>query len=207
MQHFLKKTSKDGGYTAVVIYTDGSCLKNPGGQSGYGYFINALMYGPTPDYIPNKSMELKPIKTIEIKDSAGYRASTANRMELMGIVKALNKLIELKEFDDAYPINLVVLHSDSKYAVEGINSWAKTWEKNNWLTSSSKEVLNKDLWKDILKLLSVLEQRHISFDCKHVHGHHGIDENELCDKMAKEAALSPKNVDYVYETGVANNEL
>lgn len=206
MKHSLK-TSKDG-YTAVIIYTDGSCLKNPGGPSGYGYFINALMFGPTPNYIPNKFMELKPTKTIEIKDSAGYRASTANRMELMGIVKALNKLIELEEFDDAYPINLVALYSDSKYAVEGINSWAKTWEKNNWLTSSSKEVLNKDLWKDILRLLRVLEQRGISFDCIHAHGHRGINENELCDKMAKEAALSPKNVDDVYEAEViANNEL
>lgn len=172
-------------FMSVAIYTDGSCLKNPGGPSGYGYIIKGIAceYNNTSD------------KT-EFSGSAGYRVSTANRMELMGIIAALNKLMELKE---TYPIICATLYSDSKYAVDGTNSWVKTWEKNNWLTSSSKDVLNKDLWMQILDLLRKLDEKGISFICKHIPGHKGIDNNERCDKMAKEAALSPENIDTIYE--------
>lgn len=180
-------------FMSVAIYTDGSCLKNPGGPSGYGYIIKSIagVTGITYEYnevdIPDKT---------EFSGSAGYRVSTANRMELMGIIAALNKLMELKE---TYPIICATLYSDSKYAVDGTNSWVKTWEKNNWLTSSSKDVLNKDLWMQILDLLRKLDEKGISFICKHIPGHKGIDNNERCDKMAKEAALSPENIDTVYE--------
>ncbi|MBT1449715.1 ribonuclease HI [Glaciecola sp. XM2] len=101
----------------VILYTDGSCLGNPG-PGGYGAL---LMFN-------------KHRKTL----SKGFKHTTNNRMELMAPIEALNALSEPCSID---------LYTDSQYVKNGINQWISTWKRNNWLTSAKKPVKNVDLWK------------------------------------------------------------
>ena len=103
----------------IKIYTDGSCLGNPG-PGGYGAI---LIY---------KNNEK------EIYD--GFFNTTNNRMELMAPIMALSKLKE--------PCNVKII-TDSKYVKNGITSWIFNWKKNNWKTASKKDVKNKDLWQKL----------------------------------------------------------
>lgn len=101
----------------VHIYTDGSCLGNPG-PGGYGVVIE---YG-------EHQKEL----------SQGYKLTTNNRMEMLAAVKGLEALTR--------PCD-VVLTTDSQYLRQGIQSWIHNWKKNGWRTSNRKPVKNADLWQ------------------------------------------------------------
>jgi len=137
----------------VQVWTDGSCWPNPGGPGGYGV---VLIYG-------QHRAEL----------SGGYRASTNNRMELMGAIKALEALTRRCN---------VVLHSDSQYVVNGIG-WSLRWRNKEWKGSDGNPVKNRDLWEQLL----VLTERHV-VEFKWIRGHNGTAENEVCDVLAGEAA-------------------
>jgi ribonuclease HI len=101
----------------IDIYTDGSCLGNPG-PGGYG----AVM-------IFNQHRK-------EI--SQGFKNTTNNRMELLAAIEALASLSEKCK---------VSLTTDSQYVKNGINQWIHNWRKNGWRTSDKKAVKNSDLWK------------------------------------------------------------
>ena len=101
----------------VQIFTDGSCLGNPG-PGGYGA---VMRYGS----------HLKEL-------SAGYQLTTNNRMEMLAAVAALRILKERCE---------VELTTDSQYLRQGITQWIKNWKKNGWRTSDKKPVKNVDLWQ------------------------------------------------------------
>ncbi|MGX5913706.1 ribonuclease HI [Aliidiomarina sp. Khilg15.8] len=103
----------------VSIYTDGSCLGNPG-PGGYGAI---LRYG-------KHEKEL----------AAGFRLTTNNRMELMATVVALNTLKNSCEID---------LYTDSEYVRQGITKWIDGWKKKGWRTASRQAVKNKDLWQQL----------------------------------------------------------
>lgn len=103
----------------VDIYTDGSCLGNPG-PGGYGA---VLIY-------QGKRKEL----------SQGFATTTNNRMELKAAIEALRALNQ--------PCH-VSLTTDSKYVKDGINQWVKNWKANGWKTSAKKYVKNKDLWQQL----------------------------------------------------------
>ncbi|MDX3772747.1 ribonuclease HI [Chromatiaceae bacterium AAb-1] len=101
----------------VAIYTDGSCLGNPG-PGGYGAI---LTYG-------QHRKEL----------SAGYRMTTNNRMELLAAIVALESLKKPCVAD---------LTTDSQYVRLGITQWLAGWKRNNWKTSQKEPVKNQDLWQ------------------------------------------------------------
>ncbi|WP_216782659.1 ribonuclease HI [Candidatus Profftia tarda] len=101
----------------VEIFTDGSCLGNPG-PGGYGAILHY------------KKQE----KTL----SSGYYITTNNRMELMAAIVALEKLKETCS---------VVLYSDSQYVRQGITEWIHNWKKRDWKTADKKPVKNIDLWQ------------------------------------------------------------
>ncbi|RUO38103.1 ribonuclease HI [Aliidiomarina shirensis] len=101
----------------VIIYTDGSCLGNPG-PGGYGIVLQAGKH----------KKEL----------ARGYRLTTNNRMELLAAAVALESLTR--------PC-AVELWTDSEYVRQGITSWLAGWKRNNWRTSQKKPVKNVDLWK------------------------------------------------------------
>lgn len=101
----------------VHIYTDGSCLGNPG-PGGYGIVIE---YG-------KHHKEL----------SAGFRLTTNNRMEMLAAIKALEALNQACE---------ITLTSDSQYLKDGIQKWIHNWKRNGWRTAAKKPVKNSDLWR------------------------------------------------------------
>lgn len=101
----------------VEIFTDGSCLGNPG-PGGYGAILR--------------------YKGHEKALSEGFYLTTNNRMELLAAIKALEILKE--------PC-VVSLTSDSQYLRQGITKWIFNWKKRDWKTADKKEVKNKDLWQ------------------------------------------------------------
>ncbi|MBH0032737.1 ribonuclease HI [Pseudoalteromonas sp. SWYJZ98] len=108
----------------VEIYTDGSCLGNPG-PGGYGIF---MIYNGH-----------------EKEMSQGYKLTTNNRMEMLAAIVALESLTRECE---------VNLTTDSQYVKQGIESWITNWKKRGWLTSAKKPVKNVDLWKRLDKACS-----------------------------------------------------
>ncbi len=146
--------------TEVTIYTDGAARGNPDGPGGYGAVLQ---------YTDKKG---EPHKR---EYSAGYRKTTNNRMELMGVIAALEAL--------TIPCH-VLLHTDSSYVVNAFNKgWIEKWQSNNWRTSGREPVKNKDLW---LRLLKAAEQHNVEFIW--VKGHAGDEMNERCDTLATSAA-------------------
>ena len=106
----------------IKIYTDGSCLENPG-NGGWAAIIN------------NDGM----IKEI----SGNEKNTTNNRMELMATIKALQKMNSIDEIE---------IYTDSQYVKLGITEWINTWIKNNWKTPKREDVKNKDLWLQLYDL-------------------------------------------------------
>lgn len=103
----------------VSIYTDGSCLGNPG-PGGYGALLE--------------------FKQQQKEISQGFQNTTNNRMELLAPIAALSLLKEPCE---------VNLYTDSQYLKNGIQQWIKKWQQNGWKTAAKKDVKNVDLWKQL----------------------------------------------------------
>ena len=108
----------------IKVYTDGSCLVNPG-KGGWAAII-----------INDKE------KT-EIKGSK--ENTTNNQMELTAPIMALKKIPKGSK---------IQIFTDSKYVKSGITEWIHKWKKNGWKTADKKEVKNKDLWKELDELSS-----------------------------------------------------
>ena len=150
----------------IIIYTDGGALGNPG-PGGYGAVI------------------LNGEDRVEL--SGGYRLTTNNRMELMACIVALKSLEKPSS---------VLLHSDSKYVVDGITrGWARKWQANNWMRTKKDKAVNPDLWE---QLLALCDTHDVEF--KWVKGHAGNPGNERCDALVRmESAKSNLPVDENYE--------
>ena len=73
----------------------------------------------------------------------------------------------------------VKLFTDSKYVMDGINSWIHNWKKNDWKTASKKPVKNKELWVELDQLV---QKHNISWNW--VKGHSGDPGNERADELA-----------------------
>lgn len=143
----------------VEIFTDGACSGNP----GPGGWAAILRYGKT------------------VKELSGGEADTTNnRMELMAAIAALESLKR--------PVK-VQLTTDSKYVMDGIESWLKGWQKRGWKTADNKPVKNIDLWQ---RLAAALEPHEVKLFW--VRGHTGHVENERCDFLAREEISKLKGV-------------
>ena len=135
----------------IIIYTDGSSRGNPG-PGGYGA---VLMFG-------DKRKEL----------SAGYRKTTNNRMELMGVIAALEALKKTG-------LNITI-YTDSQYIVKAVKEgWLNKWLATNF----AKGKKNKDLW---VKFYNLWQQHKIKFVW--VKGHAENEHNNRCDELATSAA-------------------
>lgn len=144
----------------VKLFSDGSARGNPEGPGGYG---TVLQFTDAAGVLHEKEI------------SQGYRKTTNNRMELMGVITALECL--------RFPCEVDV-YSDSKYVVSAFNeNWIDSWQKNGWKTASKQPVKNRELWE---RLLKAAEPHTIHFHW--VKGHAGHPENERCDKLATAAA-------------------
>ena len=103
----------------IKIYTDGSCLGNPG-NGGWAAII-----------IIDK-------KKIQIRGSK--KNTTNNQMELFAPIKALKKIPKGSN---------VQIFTDSKYVKSGITEWIHNWKKNGWKTANKQPVKNKELWTEL----------------------------------------------------------
>lgn len=90
-------------------------------------------------------------------------------MELLAVIEGIAALKE--------PCSVEIV-SDSSYVVKGINEWLENWVKKDF-----KKVKNPELWR---RYLEVSKGHHIN--ATWVRGHAGHEENERCDKIAKEEA-------------------
>jgi ribonuclease HI len=106
----------------ITIYTDGSCLNNPG-NGGWAAIINL-------------NGEIKRI-------SGSVKDTTNNKMELMAPIKALQEIKKKQSIE---------IYTDSQYVRLGITNWVHKWIKNNWQTSKNEPVKNKELWMQLYEL-------------------------------------------------------
>ena len=111
----------------IKIYTDGSCLGNPGNGGWAAIIID-----------DNKKIQIKGSK----KDT------TNNQMELLAPIKALKKIPKGSN---------VQIFTDSKYVKSGITEWINNWKKNGWKTANKQPVKNKELWTELDLMTSEFE--------------------------------------------------
>lgn len=143
----------------VDIFTDGSSRGNPG-PGGYG---SLLRFVDRNGQVHEKEL------------SQGYKLTTNNRMELLGVIAALEALKSPCE---------VTVYSDSQYVVNAFNQhWVDGWLKRGWKNAKKEPVKNPDLWK---RLLKAKKPHQVTFVW--VKGHAGHPENERCDELATTAA-------------------
>lgn len=148
----------------IEIFTDGACSGNPG-NGGYGILMK----------IPENGYEKR--------FSEGYRLTTNNRMELLAVIVALEKL--------KAPQENVHLYTDSKYVADAIN---KGWLEN-WIKRKFAKVKNSDLWR---RFIPLMHKHRLHFHW--VKGHAGHQENEICDRLAVAASKSENLlIDTVFE--------
>ena len=111
----------------IKIYTDGSCLENPG-NGGWAAII------------------IDDGKKTQIKGSK--KNTTNNQMELLAPIEALKKIPKGSE---------VQIFTDSKYVKSGITEWIHNWKKNGWKTANKQPVKNKELWTELDLMTSEFE--------------------------------------------------
>ena len=103
----------------IKIYTDGSCLENPG-NGGWAAII------------------IDDEKKTQIKGSK--KNTTNNQMELLAPIEALKKIPKASK---------VQIFTDSKYVKSGITEWIHNWKKNGWKTADKQPVKNTELWEEL----------------------------------------------------------
>ncbi len=106
----------------IHIYTDGSCIGNPG-NGGWAAII----------IIDEKKNII----------SGSKKNTTNNQMELLAPINALKKIPKDSK---------VQIFTDSKYVKSGITEWIHNWKRNGWKTANKKPVRNKDLWTELNRL-------------------------------------------------------
>lgn len=136
----------------IELFSDGACSGNPG-PGGYGCILRCGE------------------KTKEISGAA--QETTNNRMEMTAAIVGLQSLKR--------PCD-VLITTDSQYLVKGMTEWIDGWVKRGWKNSKKEEVLNRDLWEQLLELSRVHRVQ-----WSWIRGHNGHPENERCDELARQA--------------------
>ena len=154
----------------INIYTDGSSIGNPG-PGGYGIIM----------ILENA--------TYKKELSQGFKLTTNDRMELLGVIVALESI----KITDSN----VEVFTDSKYVSDAVDKqWVFKWETINF-----KKKKNPDLWK---RFLLIYRKHNVTFTW--IKGHNNHPENERCDYMANSAAKSSNLINDIYYEKNINNE-
>lgn len=142
----------------IRIFTDGACWPNPG-LGSYGFVIvqdNEIIY----------------------EESQSQIETTNNIMELEAIIRGLKHVLSNKSL---YTYDGIIVYSDSKYCISGINSWIHTWKQTDWINRKGYPVKNKEFW---LELYELRKGQRIAF--LWVKGHNGDPFNERADELCQE---------------------
>ena len=138
--------------TEIEIFTDGACSGNPG-PGGWAAILRSGRH--------------------EKEFSGGEEHTTNNRMELTAVIEGLRNLKR--------PANVIV-HTDSRYVMDGASKWLSGWKTKGWKTADRKPVKNDDLWRILDREMA----RH-KLKWRWVAGHSGHAENERADELARAA--------------------
>jgi ribonuclease HI len=138
-----------------IVFTDGASRGNPG-RGGYGAVVIGLISKQVWEFGDRED------------------STTNNRMEMAAIVRAFKEIEKISPNAD-YEITI---HTDSKYVMKGATIWMANWQKNNWQTKNKTDVLNRDLWEEIARLI---EKKKIEWN--YVPGHAGVPGNERVDEI------------------------
>jgi len=111
----------------IKIWTDGSCLGNPG-PGGWGFIAT-----------DGKNTAQR---------CGGAKNTTNNQMELTAVIRALTAAHKHSEIE---------IHTDSQYVKNGMETWMKKWKKNSWKTADKKPVKNQELWKQLDELANAIK--------------------------------------------------
>lgn len=123
------------------------------------------------------------------------------------LYKATNQTAELfaafKALEDLYMMTAeeIIVYSDSKFLVEGMNEWVIGWKidakarkSEVWHTASGTVVVHQQLW-EALWLLS----RPHAISWEWVKGHSGIEGNEIADGLASQGLNTARLEGFVKE--------
>lgn len=136
----------------VAAACDGACSGNPG-PGGWGALLR--------------------FEDGSVREFGGADpATTNNRMELTAALAVLQLLRDLPRHPE------LVIHTDSRYLIDGLERWIHGWKRKGWRTASGGPVLNRDLWEE-LDAARLADVR-----LRHVKGHSGDPDNERCDAIA-----------------------
>jgi len=154
-------------WNSILVFADGACKGNPG-PGGFGAIV------VTPDGW---------VKEL----GGGDRHTTNNRMELMGVIAALEWL--------ATKPGAIDIHTDSTYVIRGITQWVWAWRNRDWKTAEGKDVLNVELWKRMLAALAKRgpKSKEAPINWHYVRGHTGVPGNERCDEISVNYATSGRS--------------
>ena len=146
----------------IEIYTDGS-LKKVGTNNSFGGWAFVVV---------------KDCKKIYF-ESGAVHGTTNQRMELQAIYEALKYANSIRRETER-----IIIYSDSAYAINCYTQeWYINWLANGWISSTKKEVANRDLWEKIIPFFD-----NFWYIFKKVPGHAGVLWNEECDDLAQNAA-------------------
>ena len=150
----------------LTAYSDGSSDND--GYGGWGYTVS---------YLDGSVKE----------GSGGSRGTTNNRMELTAAIEVLRFI----------PVGIpAVIHSDSKYVVDGTQKWVHAWKSNGWKRSNQGvlvDLTNEDLWREIYDLYYLHHECRITMEW--VKGHVGNPMNERVDVLAHIARVTLREED------------
>lgn len=145
----------------IRLWTDGCCLRNPGGAGGWAFVVES---GGS-----------------AIHSASGGEASTTNnRMEMLAVIEALRWLPTGGRFE---------IISDSKYVVNGATTWMHGWKRRNWRKKglAGTPVKNADLWQTLDALVHRLPSA-VVVKFSWIKGHNNHEFNEHADLLAGQAA-------------------
>ena len=144
----------------IEVYCDGSCTNNgkPEARAGYGIYV---------------TREGREIHSHSRRVPSGD-PQTNQRAELLAIQYALNYVGESG--------STAIIHTDSKYAIDCLLTWAPAWELAGWRKSDKKPILHLDIIQPTIELLRMLQP---NVQIKHIVGHSGLKGNEEADRLAR----------------------
>lgn len=156
----------------INVFTDGSCIQSSKNKQNRpaGY---ACVFPEYPSFNYAAKLEGK--------------EKTNNRAEYTACIMALKIANKI----DPTHSSILYVHTDSELMINSLTKWLSGWKTKGWKKADGSPVKNVDLLKVLDELL---KQRVVVF--KHVRAHTGKTDwssvhNDLADRMAKKAALSP----------------
>jgi ribonuclease HI len=154
----------------LAIYSDGACRGNPG-PGAWGCVAQ------------NAQGDI-------LFEASGFESNTTNnRMEILGAINGIQLLEQHLMENPLAPASPMMIFTDSKYVVEGINQWVAGWKARGWKKADGKTPENLDLWQLLDETRAKVPQLKVAW----VKGHNGHPQNEFCDRLANRVLDAESN--------------